>query len=305
MSSAPPRATFFKLSTHYKQSRFDGDLFVVVLLNAGHTVGYPFPNMESKMPTCFVIQPFDGGTYDKRFKDVYEPAIKAAGYEAYRVDQDPSVSVPIDSIEDGIRSATICLADITIDNPNVWYELGFAFAAGKPVVMICNMAERVVKKFPFDIQHKTVITYKSESPSDFAALTASITTKITAYVNKDAALQRISESDTVAPIAGLSSAELSVVGILASGLSPHSATSLYSAKQDAERAGATSLAFNLGMRRLLAKKFIEETSMQDDYHNEPYPGLELTAAAWEWIEANETLFVLHRPMKDDPNDIPF
>ncbi len=106
------------------------------------------------METCFVIQPFDGGTYDKRFKDVYQPAIKAAGYEPYRVDQDASVPVPIESIENGIRSAVVCLADITLDNPNVWYELGFAFASGKPVVMICNMAERVTKKFPFDIQHK-------------------------------------------------------------------------------------------------------------------------------------------------------
>jgi hypothetical protein len=257
------------------------------------------------MPTCFVIQPFDGGTYDKRFKDVYEPAITAAGYDAYRVDQDPSVSVPIESIEDGIRASVVCLAEITLDNPNVWYELGFAFAAGKPVVMICNMAERAVKKFPFDIHHKTVITYKSEAPSDFETLKAQITAKITAYVNKDAALQRISDTDTVAPIAGLSSPELSVVGILASGLSPHSATPLYSAKQDAERAGVTSLAFNLGMRRLLAKEFIEETTMQEDYNSESYPGLELTAEAWEWIEANESLFVLHRPTKDDPNDIPF
>lgn len=257
------------------------------------------------MPTCFVIQPFDGGTYDKRFKEVYEPAIKAAGYDAYRVDQDPSVSIPVESIEEGIRSSAICLAEITLDNPNVWYELGFAFAAGKPVVMICNMAERAVKKFPFDIQHRTVITYKSESPSDFQALKDNISEKIIAYIKKDTALQRMSDTDTIAPIAGLSSSEISVVGILASGLSPDSSTSLYSAKTDAERAGVTSLAFNLGMRRLLAKKFIEERSMQDGYHDEPYPGLELTTKAWEWIEANEVLFVLHRNVNSDKDDIPF
>jgi hypothetical protein len=37
----------------------------------------------------------------------------------YRVDRDPAVEVAIDAIEEGIRSATICLADITTDNPNV------------------------------------------------------------------------------------------------------------------------------------------------------------------------------------------
>ncbi len=63
------------------------------------------------MPTCFIIQPFDNGKFDKRFRDIYRPAIEAAGLEAYRVDEDPGVSVPIDAIEDGIRTAAICLAD--------------------------------------------------------------------------------------------------------------------------------------------------------------------------------------------------
>ena len=72
------------------------------------------------MPTCFVIQPFDNGKYDKRFEDVYKPAIEAAGAEAYRVDRDHSVEVPIDAIEEGIRSAEVCLADVSDDNPNVW-----------------------------------------------------------------------------------------------------------------------------------------------------------------------------------------
>ena len=40
------------------------------------------------MPRCFVIQPFDGGQrYDKRYKDVFEPAIKNADLEPYRVDR--------------------------------------------------------------------------------------------------------------------------------------------------------------------------------------------------------------------------
>lgn len=115
------------------------------------------------MPVCFVIQPFDSGKFDKRFDDVYKPAIEAAGLEAYRVDRDPGVEVPIDGIEDGIRTATICLADITTDNPNVWYELGFAYDAGRPVVMVCSK-ERPDKRYPFDIQHRTIIPYGADSP---------------------------------------------------------------------------------------------------------------------------------------------
>ena len=74
------------------------------------------------MGTCFAIQPFDrGGQFDKRFEDVIAPAIIATGLEPYRVDRDPSVSIPIEDIESGIRTADICIAEITTDNPNVWF----------------------------------------------------------------------------------------------------------------------------------------------------------------------------------------
>ncbi len=121
------------------------------------------------MAFCFVIQPFDSAKFDKRFNDIYRPAIEAAGLEAYRVDQDPGVQVPIESIEQGIRKATVCLADITEDNPNVWYELGFTFAANKPVVMVCS-EERPGNKYPFDIQHRSIIPYMADAPSDFEKL---------------------------------------------------------------------------------------------------------------------------------------
>src|SRR5262245_16034475 len=107
------------------------------------------------MPRCFVIQPFDeDGPYDKRYRDVLLPAIKEAGLDAYRVDEDRSVSVPIDDIEQNIRASEICLADITADNPNIWYEVGHAFANAKPVVMIC--AKPRPTKPPFDIHHRQI-----------------------------------------------------------------------------------------------------------------------------------------------------
>lgn len=69
---------------------------------------------------CFVIQPFDNGKFDKRYKDVFKPALGIAGVVAYRVDEDYSVNIPIDAIEERIRDSRLCLADITADNPNVF-----------------------------------------------------------------------------------------------------------------------------------------------------------------------------------------
>ena len=258
------------------------------------------------MATCFVIQPFDSGKFDKRFEDVYKPAIESAGLEAYRVDKDPSVSVPIDSIEDGIKQATVCLADITADNPNVWYELGYAFAAGRPVIMVCS-EERTGKKYPFDIQHRSIIPYSADSPSDFIKLKESLTARIIAVVKKDETLQKLSVADPVAPVEGLTQAEILVLAVIAgSSFLPSNSVGVYSAKRDAERAGVTNVGFNIGIRRLQAKSFIEMSELWEEQSGETYDAVRLTDAGWQWIEENETLFILHRPTAEQQvEDIPF
>ena len=257
------------------------------------------------METCFVIQPFDGGRYDKLYTDVYAPAIEAAGYRPYRVDQDPAVAVPIDSIEAGIKSAVVCLADITEDNPNVWYELGFAFASNRPVVMICA-ENRQGRKFPFDIQHRSIILYKPDSLSDFEKLKATITARMKAIVERDEALQLMSHSDPVTPVAGLSSPEIMLVALLAGGFTHNSTISAWTLKNDAERAGLTGVGVNLAVRRLLAKRFVEQVTEHEEHNGESYTAYRLLDRAWEWIEANEARLVLHRTGKDELDDsLPF
>src|SRR5437868_6441319 len=95
----------------------------------------------------------------------FQPAISAAGLEAYRVDRDPRVSIPIEEIEAGIRNAEVCIADITTDNTNVLFELAFAIASQRYVVIVCS-SERY-SRFPFDIQNLSIITYDTESSSEF------------------------------------------------------------------------------------------------------------------------------------------
>lgn len=260
------------------------------------------------MPTCFVIQPFDRGKFDKRFEDTFRPAIEEAGLEPYRVDQDPRVEIPIEAIEEGIRDAAICLADITTDNPNVWYELGYAFAAGKAVIMVCS-DERKEGRYPFDIQHRTVVGYETESSRDFEQLKEKIKERIQALMKKGERLRELAESDPVAPREGLSQPELAVLATLAGDVVfPDSSTSIYSLKHDVERAGFTSLGFGLGLRRLLKKGLIESTEGFDEHQGESYPAARLTQPGWDWIEANERMFSLKKgsPRKDDfADDIPF
>ncbi len=138
------------------------------------------------MTRCFVIQPFDGGPYDKRFEDIVAPAIEAAGPLAYRVDRDPMVSIPIDEIEAGIRGSAMCLAETTTDNPNVWFEPGYAIASQKEVVLVCGQR---LSDFPFDIRHRSIITYVTDSSRDFANLQHKITDRMKAILSKEEVLE--------------------------------------------------------------------------------------------------------------------
>ena len=104
------------------------------------------------------------------------------------------------SIEERIRNATICLADISTDNPNVWYELGYAFAVRRSVIMVCSKERG--GRFPFDIRDRTIIEYASDSRSDFDKLRNEISKRAKALVKKIAE-QPVIEVQPVTPTEGL------------------------------------------------------------------------------------------------------
>jgi hypothetical protein len=125
---------------------------------------------------CFVIQPFDGDKFDRRFEDTFAPAIKDGGFEPYRVDRDPSVNIPIEEIEKEIRASAVCFAEITTNNANVWFELGFAIACQRPMCIVCS--DERDAEFPFDVRHRKIVKYKTRSPSDFDALRTEIVDRL-------------------------------------------------------------------------------------------------------------------------------
>jgi len=96
--------------------------------------------------------------------------------------------VPIDQIEKGIRDATFCFADITLDNANVFFELGYAIACHKPLLMVCEKGLRA--KFPFDVQHRTIYHY-STGPSDYRKLQENITARLQALNKTEILLTKL------------------------------------------------------------------------------------------------------------------
>ncbi len=275
--------------------------------NFSSAIQSPPPAVFDK-PTCFVIQPFDRGRFDKRFAEVFVPAIKAAGLNAYRVDKDITALTPIESIEDGIRAAVVCLADITTDNPNVWYELGYAYACGTPVVMVCAEV-REGKQYPFDIQHRSVFTYAADSPGDFVKLEAGITDRLKAAMKKGAAIIQLADAgQVVAQASGLSQPEMTVMALLAGSITrPGASYRLSSLRQECERAGLTAVGVTMGIVKLSSKKFVASADARDPYNDEEYEVLRIEEKGWQWMEDNADKFSLlkARPEYFDDKDIPF
>ena len=179
---------------------------------------------------------------------------------------------------------------------------------GRPVIMICS--EERDGPFPFDIHHRKVITYTSESPSDFDVLKKKITDTANALLNTAVALKHIEETSQLASQEGLSQHELYLLAILAGDTAiPETLTYPYSLRNNAERAGLTPLAFGLAFRKLMKKELIELQDAYNEQNDENYKGVQLTALGWKWIDANEALFSLKKNIfkAEDflDDDIPF
>lgn len=117
------------------------------------------PRVREFLDSCFVMMPF-GDWFDRYYQEIYVPAIKEAGYEPVRADEVFTTGSVVEQIWDEISNAKILLADLTDKNPNVFYELGLAHAARKPVVFSAGRVDDV----PFDLRHLRVIIYDTREP---------------------------------------------------------------------------------------------------------------------------------------------
>jgi tetratricopeptide (TPR) repeat protein len=101
----------------------------------------------SAKPHAFVVMPFgskpgsDGKIieFNRVYADYIEPALEEAGLEPFRADQEMRAGDILTDMFQELLVADLVVADLTIDNPNVWYELGVRHALrARGVVLICG-----------------------------------------------------------------------------------------------------------------------------------------------------------------------
>lgn len=116
-------------------------------------------------PHAFVVMPFgrkqgpDGRwiDFDSIYYDLIKPAVEAAGFESFRADQE---SVSGDILTDMFQElllADMVIADLSIDNANVFYELGVRHAVRKRGLVHIQSGRPYL---PFDIFNVRTIPYQ-------------------------------------------------------------------------------------------------------------------------------------------------
>ncbi|MGH1441368.1 MAG: hypothetical protein ACRBBR_14735 [Cellvibrionaceae bacterium] len=268
--------------------------------------------MEDKkeLPLCFVIQPFDeGGTYDKRYKETIKPALEEAGVSPKRADEILGLTPVIEKIETAIANAPICLAEVTENNPNVWFELGYALALNRPTVILCEKSIR--SKLPFDVQHRSIIFYRTDSQSGFEELRKNI---IRLVQHELASERKVLSAPILKPSdigkVDLKEFEVAILTTIFSfSTNMVGGVQIYYLEQKIKSMGYEDLALALGITSLKDKGFISDTIewFEDgSYETKVY---KIEAPGAEWIKENQGSLVMKTapklPADTFDNDIPF
>ena len=98
-------------------------------------------------PHAFVAMPFgvkkdSQGTeidFNRVYTELIKPALEAAGLDVFRADEEGRAGDIRTDMFQELLIADLVVADLTLDNPNVWYELGVRHALrARGVVLICG-----------------------------------------------------------------------------------------------------------------------------------------------------------------------
>ncbi len=108
----------------------------------------------------FVAFHFDGAQAMKRIYDsAIKPAVIECGLKPYVTLDDEHGNSINDVIIANIRKSRIVIADVTDASQNVYYEAGFAYGLGIPVILTC-LEDRAKKDLKFDTSHIKHILWK-------------------------------------------------------------------------------------------------------------------------------------------------
>ncbi len=108
----------------------------------------------------FVAMPYgvkEGINFNKVYDDYIKPALEGAGFEVFRADEETRAGSILTDMFQELLLADLVVADLSIDNPNVWYELGVRHALRMRGVVLIQ-CQRDYQ--PFDVYTDRKLRYR-------------------------------------------------------------------------------------------------------------------------------------------------
>jgi len=105
---------------------------------------------------CFVIMPFNPDM-DEVYTNCIKPTVVGLGLTCIRQDEVDVTGNIVQGIVESIANAKLIIADLTLQRPNVFYELGIANSLGNNTIVLAQKMEDV----PFDIKTYNAIIYSN------------------------------------------------------------------------------------------------------------------------------------------------
>jgi hypothetical protein len=128
---------------------------VGVFCKGRHRITIKNFSVNARKPKAFVVMQF-GAQYDDVYRDVVRGVCERYEVNALRGDDVAGPGLIIADIIREIASSQLIIADITPNNPNVYFEVGYALALQKPTILLARKGTPL----PFDVAGFRVLFYE-------------------------------------------------------------------------------------------------------------------------------------------------
>lgn len=111
---------------------------------------------SEQKPHAFVAMPYRDELEDVWHFGISQP-VNRCGYLCERMDLQSFLGDVMAKMRERIESAAVIIGDLSGANPNVYFEIGYAFGRGQPTILVARSGEQL----PFDVRGVRCLIYKS------------------------------------------------------------------------------------------------------------------------------------------------
>jgi hypothetical protein len=110
--------------------------------------------VDSRRPQAFAVMQFSE-PYNEVYSEVIKEVCRRYEVKAVRADEIYGPGIIIGDVVQQITDSQLVIADITALNANVFFEVGYALALNKPIILLAKRGTSI----PFDVQAFRILFY--------------------------------------------------------------------------------------------------------------------------------------------------